>query len=64
MWQIDTSYGPYLYDEKGKNPKRLYIIAAIDDASRLIVGQGLFFRRHGYPCAGGVEAGDETVWLT
>ncbi|WP_459771318.1 transposase, partial [Alkalibacterium sp. s-m-28] len=20
MWQIDTSYGPYLYDEKGKNP--------------------------------------------
>ncbi len=42
MWQIDTSYGPYLYDEKGKNPKRLYIIAAIDDASRLIVGQGLF----------------------
>lgn len=41
-WQIDTSYGPYIYDENGRNPQRLYIIAAIDDASRLIVGAELF----------------------
>lgn len=44
MWQIDTSSGPYLYDKHGKTPKRLYIIAAIDDASRLIVGQELFLQ--------------------
>src|SRR5699024_8177203 len=42
MWEIDSAPGPYLYDAQGKNPKRLTIIAAIDDASRLIVGQGLF----------------------
>ena len=37
MWQIDTSYGPYLYDEKGKNPKRLII------ASEMYQGCGLLY---------------------
>src|SRR5699024_9334970 len=39
MWEIDSSPGPYLYDAQGKNPKRLTIIAAIDDASRLKIGR-------------------------
>lgn len=36
VWCADSSAGPYLYKEKDKI--RLYIIAFIDDASRLITG--------------------------
>lgn len=42
VWYGDTSYGPYIYDEEG-NKKRVYIIALIDDASRMIVGCKAFF---------------------
>lgn len=41
VWYGDTSYGPYIYDNGVK--KRVYIIALIDDASRMIVGIGAFF---------------------
>jgi len=42
MWQADTSYFPYVPDEKGKK-QRTYLLAAVDDHSRLIVGARLFF---------------------
>ena len=42
VWYGDTSYGPYIYDEKG-NKKRVYIIALLDDASRMIVGIKAFY---------------------
>ena len=40
LWQIDTSHGPYLQMD-GRN-HRTYMIMVIDDASRLIVGYGIF----------------------
>jgi hypothetical protein len=43
MWQIDTSHGPYFYPADGSKARKLYIIAIIDDASRMIVGHELFF---------------------
>lgn len=42
VWYGDTTYGPYIYDESG-NKKRVYIIALIDDASRMIVGCKAYF---------------------
>lgn len=42
VWYGDTSYGPYIHDEKG-NKKRVYIIALLDDASRMIVGIKAFY---------------------
>ena len=42
VWYGDTAYGPYIYDENS-NKKRTYIIALIDDASRMIVGIEAFF---------------------
>lgn len=40
MWQIDTSHGPFIKID-GKKCKT-YLIAIIDDASRLIVGYGFY----------------------
>lgn len=40
LWQIDTSHGPYL-TIKGKKIKT-YMIMIVDDASRMIVGHGIF----------------------
>ena len=40
VWCADTSYGPYI--TIGKKKCRTYIIALIDDASRMIVGIGIF----------------------
>lgn len=40
VWCGDTSHGPYLYRDKAKI--KLFIIALIDDASRLIVGARIF----------------------
>lgn len=37
VWYGDTTYGPYIYNEAGIK-KKVYIIALIDDASRMIVG--------------------------
>ncbi len=41
VWYGDTCYGPYLSTPEGK--KRVYFIALIDDASRLIAGADVFF---------------------
>ena len=40
LWQIDTSHGPFITID-GKKYKT-YLIAIIDDASRLIVGYGFY----------------------
>ena len=40
LWQIDTSHGPFIKID-GKTCKT-YLIAVIDDASRLIVGYGFY----------------------
>jgi len=40
VWYGDSSVGPYLRD--GKNRIKTWIIALIDDASRMIVGIGIF----------------------
>lgn len=40
VWCGDSSHGPYLYRDKAKI--KLYIIALIDDASRLVVGARIF----------------------
>jgi len=47
MWQADTCYFPYIPDENGKK-ERTYLIAAVDDFSRLIVGARLFFEDNAY----------------
>lgn len=41
VWYGDTCFGPYLSTPEGK--KRVYFIALIDDASRLIVAADIFF---------------------
>ena len=40
VWYGDSSVGPYL--RNGKNRTKIWIIALIDDASRMIVGADLF----------------------
>jgi transposase InsO family protein len=40
LWQIDTSHGPILTE--GKKKHQTYIIMIVDDASRLIMGHGIF----------------------
>lgn len=40
LWQIDTTHGPWITLEGRK--RKVYIIAIIDDASRLLVGYGLY----------------------
>ena len=47
MWQADTCYFPYVPDEKGKL-QRTYLLAIVDDHSRLIVGARLFFEDNAY----------------
>jgi transposase InsO family protein len=47
MWMADTCYFPYLRDPKGKE-SRTYLIAIIDDHSRLIVGARLFWEDNPY----------------
>lgn len=41
MWQADTMYGPYIQD--GASKRRAYLMAIIDDKSRLIVSARFFF---------------------
>lgn len=41
VWCADTSYGPYLSTQKGK--QRIYVIALLDDASRFVLGVDVFF---------------------
>ena len=42
-WQGDTMYGPYIKDDQTLHAKRTYLIAFIDDATRLIVAAQFFF---------------------
>lgn len=42
MWQVDTMHGPYVTDIDGKK-KKTYLIAFIDDASRVITHAEFFF---------------------
>lgn len=42
LWQADTMHGPYVKDRHG-NVKRTFLIAFIDDASRLITHGECFF---------------------
>jgi transposase InsO family protein len=43
MLQGDVMYGPYIKDDVSQKSKRTYLIAYIDDATRLIVGVEFFF---------------------
>ncbi|MCL2223144.1 MAG: DDE-type integrase/transposase/recombinase [Oscillospiraceae bacterium] len=47
MWQADTCYFPYVPDENGKQ-QRTYLMAIVDDHSRLVVGARLFFEDNAY----------------
>jgi transposase InsO family protein len=47
MWQSDTCYFPYIPDENGKK-QRTYLMAIVDDHSRMIVGAQLFFNDNAY----------------
>jgi putative transposase len=42
LWQVDSLHGPYLYFQRGKKPVQVFLIAFIDDASRVIT-HGEFF---------------------
>lgn len=41
IWCCDTSYSFYIYEKNIK--RRTYVIAILDDASRYIIGYGVFF---------------------
>lgn len=43
MWQTDTMVGPFIYDNIHKMNRKTYLIAFIDDASRLITHAEFFF---------------------
>jgi len=47
LWQADTCYFPYVPDENGKK-QRTYLIAIVDDHSRMLVGARLFFADDAY----------------
>ncbi len=42
VWCGDSSAGPYIRTANGRK-RRVYVIALIDDASRLVTGAGVFF---------------------
>ena len=42
MWQCDSCHFPYIPDDNGLK-RKTYLIAIIDDHSRLVVGAGIFF---------------------
>jgi transposase InsO family protein len=46
MWTADTCYFPYIRANGAK--KRTYLIAALDDHSRMIIGAELFFEDNAY----------------
>jgi len=47
MWQADSCYFPYVPDDKGIK-QRTYLLAIVDDYSRMIVGARLFFEDNAY----------------
>jgi putative transposase len=42
-WQSDVMHGPYIKDGPASRARKTYLIAFIDDASRVIVGAQFFF---------------------
>jgi len=46
LWQADTCHLPYI-TENGR-PRRTYLLMAVDDHSRLIVGAGIFYNDNAY----------------
>lgn len=42
-WQADVMHGPYIKDAQSAKARKTYLIAFIDDASRLIVGAEFFY---------------------
>ena len=42
-WQGDVMYGPFIRDELSGRSKRTYLVAFIDDATRLVVAAQFFF---------------------
>lgn len=42
VWRGDSGVGPYLKTADGRK-RRVYVVALIDDASRLVTGAGVFF---------------------
>jgi transposase InsO family protein len=42
-WQSDCMHGPYIKEPEGAKAKKTYLIAFLDDATRLIVGAQFFF---------------------
>jgi len=42
-WQGDVMHGPYIKDQQCGKARKTYLVAFIDDASRLIVGSEFFF---------------------
>lgn len=42
MWQSDVMHGPWIPHQPNEKSKKTYLIAVIDDASRLIVGAGFY----------------------
>ncbi|MFC1585988.1 DDE-type integrase/transposase/recombinase [Fibrobacterota bacterium] len=42
MWQSDVMHGPWIPHQPGGKSHKTYLIAVIDDASRLIVGAGFY----------------------
>jgi len=47
MWQADTCFFPYTPDGSGKR-RRTYLMAIVDDHSRMIIGARLFFEDNAY----------------
>jgi len=47
MWLADTCYFPYVPDTNGKR-QRTYLVALVDDHSRMVVGARLFFEDNAY----------------
>ena len=47
MYQADTCYFPYVPDEHGKR-QRTFLVALVDDHSRMVVGARLFFADDAY----------------
>ncbi|MGI6750835.1 MAG: DDE-type integrase/transposase/recombinase [Atribacter sp.] len=44
LWQIDTTHGPFIL--AGGRKRKVYIVGIIDDASRYLVGWGMFFEEN------------------
>jgi len=47
MWQADTCFFPYVPDGNGKR-RRTYLLAIVDDHSRMVVGARLFFEDNAF----------------